>query len=154
VTDTRDTTSSSRGLLVGLVVGVPIIVYGIRGALVDASLTMPRELAFWVVGLAIVDDFLVIPAAILVGWLGRRIVPPTFWPPVRAALLCSAVLAAVAWPFIKGFGRDATNPSLLPRNYATGLAAALVVVWVAAGLWIVLRYWTGRRATSSPASSG
>jgi hypothetical protein len=143
-------TTSRTGLLLGLVAGVPIMAYGIRGALVDASLTMPRELATWVVGIAIVDDFLIIPAAIAVGWLGRRFVPSSLWPPVRAALLCSAVLTAVAWPFIMGFGQDATNPSLLPRNYATGLAAALVVVWAATGLWITVRYWTGRRAASAP----
>ena len=122
-------TTSRAGLLAGLALGVPVIAYGLRGVLVDADDTHPADLARWVVGLAVVNDLLVIPAAILVGWSLRRVVPTTVWPAVRAGLLCSAVLTAVAWPLVAGFGDDPRNPSLFPRNYATGLTAALALVW-------------------------
>jgi len=124
-------TTSRTGLLVGLALGVPVVAYGLRGTVVDADDTHPAELARWVVGLAVINDLLVIPAAILVAWSLRRVVPTTVWPPVRAGLLCSAVLTAVAVPLIAGLGNDPHNPSLFPRNYATGLTAALTVVWVA-----------------------
>jgi len=122
-------TTSRRGLLVGLALGVPVIAYGVRGVLVDAADTHPGELARWLVGLAVVNDLLVLPAAMAVGLLARRWTPAPAWPAVRAGLLVTSVLAAVAWPLIRGYGTDPNNPSLFPRNYATGLAAALAVVW-------------------------
>jgi len=124
-----DDTTSRRGLLVGLALGVPVIAYGVRGALVDAADTHPAELARWVVGLAVVSDLLVLPVAMGVGLLARRWTPAPAWPAVRAGLLVTAVLAAVAWPLIRGYGTDPNNPSLFPRDYTTGLAAALAVVW-------------------------
>ncbi|HLM63340.1 MAG TPA: hypothetical protein VK306_03495 [Acidimicrobiales bacterium] len=44
-------------------------------------------------------------------------------------------------PFVRGYGRNAGVPSLLPRNYATGLLAALALTWLLAASWIAL----GRR---------
>ncbi|HEY8544690.1 MAG TPA: hypothetical protein VIL36_06570 [Acidimicrobiales bacterium] len=124
-------TTSTRGLAAGLVLGVPLIAYGVRGALVDAADTHPAELARWVVGLAVVNDLLVLPAAMLVGLVARRMSPSWAWPAVRSGLLASAVLAFVAWPLVRGYGVDPTDPSLLPRRYGAGLAAALAAVWVA-----------------------
>ena len=51
-------TTSRRGLLVGLAVGLPVIAYGVRGLLVDADRTQPAELARWIVGAAVVNDAL------------------------------------------------------------------------------------------------
>ena len=51
---TTSTTTSPRGLVVGLVLGLPIIGYGVRGALIDAADTNPTELATWIVGSALV----------------------------------------------------------------------------------------------------
>jgi hypothetical protein len=131
-------TTSLTGLLVGLALGLPVIAYGMGGVLVDDADTHPAELARWVVGAAIVNDFLVLPIAIVVAFVLRRVVPATVWPPVRAGLLCSAVLCAVAWPLVRGYGEDPANPSLFPRNYGAGLVAALGVVWVCVLAWCVL----------------
>lgn len=128
-------TTSRRGLLVGLAVGVPVIAFGIRGVIVDAADTHPAELARWIVGLAVVNDLLVIPAAIAVGFGLRRITPAWLWPAVRAGLLATAVLGAVAWPLVRGYGEDPANPSLFPRSYGTGLLAAVAVVWLVALAW-------------------
>lgn len=127
-----DDTTSPRGLLVGLALGVPVMAYGVRGALVDSSDTHPAELARWVVGLAIVNDLVVVPVAMGLGLLGRRWTPAWAWPVVRAGLLISAVLIAVAWPLVRGYGVDPANPSLFPRDYGLGLAVALAVVWASA----------------------
>lgn len=131
-------TTSRTGLLVGLALGLPVIAYGIRGVLVDSKDTHPVELTSWVIGGAVVNDLVIVPVAIAVAWVLRRVVPPVAWPPVRAALLCTAVLCAVGWPFVRGYGRNPTVPSLLDRNYATGLAAAVAVVWLVAAAWIVV----------------
>jgi hypothetical protein len=133
----RPDTSSRHGLIVGLVLGVPVIAYGMRGALVDADDTHPPELARWIVGSAVVNDLLVVPAVIAVGWLARRFTPAWAWPPVRAGLVTTGVLCLVGWPFVRGYGRDPTTPSLLARDYGTGLAVAVAVVWLLVGVALV-----------------
>ncbi|HZA00068.1 MAG TPA: hypothetical protein VE575_15010 [Acidimicrobiales bacterium] len=134
-------TTSRRGLLVGLALGLPVIGYGVRGALVDAGATHPPELARWIVGTAVVHDLVLVPAALGIAGAARRLTPPRAWPPVRVGLIASGVLGLVAWPFVRGYGDDPTNPSLFPRDYAGGLGAALVVVWLAVALWL-----SGRQA--------
>jgi hypothetical protein len=125
-------TTSTRGLLVGLVLGTPIIAYGVGGALVDADRTRPAELARWVVGAAVVNDLVLIPVALVVGWGARRLIPASVWPIVRAGLLTTGVLVLVAWPFVRGYGVDPANPSLFPRDYGAGLLRAVAVVWTVA----------------------
>jgi hypothetical protein len=138
-------TTSRRGLVVGLVVGLPVVAYGLRGMLVDADDTHPVDLARWIVGSALVTDLLVIPAVVAVGWLLRRLTPAGAWPAVRGALVTTGVLCLVAWPFLRRYGRDPTNPSLLPRDYGAGLARAVVVVWLVAAAWLLVTAWQRRR---------
>ena len=117
-----------------------------RGAFVDAADTHPAELARWLVGAALVHDLVIVPVALLVGTVGRRFTPRRAWPAVRGGLLVSGILALVAWPFVRGWGRDPTNPSLLARDYGAGLVLALVVVWVVVGGIVVGRVVVGRIA--------
>jgi hypothetical protein len=138
MTPAEDTTSR-RGLVVGLMLGVPVMAYAVRGALVDAHLTHPAELARWIVGLAVVHDLVLVPLVLAVGVTLRRRVPSPTWPPVRAALLTTAVMAAVAWPFLRGYGRNPAVPSLLPRDYTTGLLAAVAAIWLVTGACIAVR---------------
>jgi hypothetical protein len=137
-----DETTSRRGLLIGLVLGVPIVAFGVRGVLVDAVDTHPGELTRWLVGTALVNDLLLVPLVLVVGAVGRHLTPPRAWPAVRAGLLVSGVLCLVSWPFLRGWGRDPTNPSLLARDYGLGLLVAQAVVWLLVAL-IVTRLSAG-----------
>jgi hypothetical protein len=137
-------TTSRRGLLIGLALGVPVIGYGLRGAFVDAGDTHPPELARWVIGAALVQDLVVVPVAAAIALLVRRFTPRRAWPPVRAGLVAAGIFVAVGWPFVRGYGRDSTNPSLLPRNYGAGLAAAIVVIWLVVAAWVAWRYMPAR----------
>ncbi len=147
--DMPDTTSR-RGLLVGLALGLPVIAYGLRGVLIDADRTHPAELARWVVGSALVADLLLVPAVIVVGAVACRATPRPWWPTVRTALMVTGSLALVAWPFVRGYGRDSANPSLLPRDYAGGLAAAVAVVWAVAAAVLAGRWAAHRRGGTRP----
>ncbi len=139
-------TTSRRGLLIGLALGLPVIAYGVRGVFVDAARTHPGELARWIVGAAVVNDALLVPLAIGVAWLARRITPARAWPPVRSGLLATGVVLLVAWPFVRGYGRDPTIPSLLDRNYAVGVAAAIGTTWAAVAVWIAVSIVVRRRS--------
>lgn len=142
-TDLPDTTSR-RGLLVGLALGLPIVAFGVRGVLVDADRTHPAELARWIVGSAVATDLLVVPGVVAVGAVAHRATPRSWWPTVRAALMVTGSLVLVAWPFVRGYGRDPANYSLLPRDYAAGLALAVAAAWVVAAAVLAAR-WAARR---------
>jgi hypothetical protein len=143
-------TTSRRGLLIGLALGLPIIGYGLRGAIVDAADTHPPELARWVIGTAVVHDLVLVPVAAAIALLVHRFTPGRAWPPVRTGLAATGILALVGWPFVRGYGDDPTNPSVLPRNYGAGLAAAAGVVWLAVAAWVAWRYIRARIAPGSP----
>ena len=121
-------------------------VAGLALFVVTAGYTAERSIdvrpALWVrwwVSAAVVHDVVVAPLAIAVGWLVVRFVPRVAKAPVQAGLILSAVVTAVSWPALRGYGRIASNPTYLPRDYGRGLALSLAVVWAACGAWVVLR---------------
>lgn len=145
----RDAAGSGRRAwlppLVGAAVGVPLMVAGVRGLLVDADLTNPPRAAAWLVGAAIAHDVVWLPLVLLVAVGATRALPAVARGPVAAALGFTAVLVVVAWPFASGFGEDPRNPSILVRNEAAGTAAYVAAVWVVAGLVVARRVRAGQR---------
>lgn len=100
----------------------------------------------WWVAAALVHDLIVAPLVIAVGWLVVRFAPRALKAPLQAALLLSAVLVAVSWPALRGYGRVASNPTYLPRDYANGLVLSLAVVWAGCAVWALSRVVRGRPA--------
>lgn len=121
------------GLWLGLALGVPIMAWGVRGMVLDHGRTHPAELGRWIVGSALVHDGLVLPVVAVVAVAARRLIAPRSWPVVRWALATTGIVALVAWPFVRAYGRRPDNPSLLPRSYGTGVLVALGLVWLIAG---------------------
>lgn len=138
---TSDSPTQRPGLWIGLVLGLPVIAWGIRGALIEGARTRPPELARWIVGGALVHDLVLLPVVLVTAALVRGFVSERAWPLVRWALATSGSVLLVAWPFLRGYGRRASNPSLLPRDYTSGVVVALALVWlVAASLaWASIR---------------
>lgn len=140
--------TEARGLVVGLVIGVPILLLGVLDALGDAGRAKPFELVRWIVGLTLVLDLLVIPVALGVGRLVRS-------ASLRWGLAASATVLAVAWPYVRGYGADPYNPSLLNRDYGTGTAVALGgIAAVSVGAWALghRRVLGGRQREHEPGS--
>jgi len=146
----------NRGFWIGLALGVPVMLYGIRGVVIDASLTHPAEWGRWLVLSAFVHDLLVVPVVLVAGWLAGRAVPASAWPAVRWGLFTTAILTVVFWPYARGYGRNATIPSLLNRNYAAGLLVYIAITWCAVAAVIIGRHarapWrrARRRAREGP----
>lgn len=146
-----DTTTGRPSVLsiILIVLGIATAAYGIWGAIDNGGRTHPLELTGWVVGADLAHDLLLAPVVAAVSWLVARTVPTTAQHPIRWALATSGVLALIAWPFVRGYGRNASVPSLLDRNYGRGLIVYLAVVWFAAGIWIV-RNQRRQRDTNGP----
>lgn len=116
---------------------------GILGRLDHFAGAVPwARVATWVVGAALVHDLVVAPVACAAGLLVARLVPRSYRAVVGAALVATALLVAVAWPGVRGYGRLPTDPSVQPNDYASGLATVLALVWGAAAVTAVV---AGRR---------
>jgi hypothetical protein len=138
------------GPLVGAVAGVPVMAYGVWGLLHDGQRTRPADAVRWIVGSVVVHDLIALPLLLGVSLALVRPLPSWTRATVRTGLAVSAVLAAVAWPEIAGYGEDPTNPSLLPRDETAGLLAYLAAVWVVVGLVLVRRLRAPREAGAPP----
>jgi len=82
----------------------------------------------------------------LIGHLIGRTVPERVRAPVQGGLICAAIVTAFAYPFVRGFGLNGGNPTILPRNYGRGLALVLAAIVIGTSVLAVLSW---RR--SSPA---
>lgn len=119
--------------------GWALVAVGVWGLLSDGRRTRPAESARFVVGAALAHDLVLAPVVVLAGWVTAKVVPARVRGPVQAALVVSAVVVLFAIPFVRGYGRLSTNPSILPRNYATGLVVVLTAVWAIAVVAAVRR---------------
>jgi hypothetical protein len=118
-----------KAFIVGLAAGVPIMSWGSYGLLADGSRTHPQLWIRWFLGGAITHDLLVAPVVLLVGAAVARHVSARFRAPLQAGLIMSALVVLVAAPFVTGWGRIPSNPSVLPNNYARNLLIVLTVIW-------------------------
>jgi hypothetical protein len=122
------------------------MVFAVHGALTDDGEHLLGHLTF-LVGVLAADDLVLLPLAIGVGWLLSRYLPAWACGGVQGGLFVSAVLTAVAFPFVLGAGRLADNPSKFPRNYGQGLLIVLGLVWLGVAVWLCV---ARRRQALSP----
>jgi hypothetical protein len=144
---------------IALPLGAAAIAFGAIGLVTDTGLSGGVDIARWLVGADISHDFVLAPLACLVGAAVGRVLPRWCRAPVQAALLASGVLLIVAFPALRGYGRDQVpdNPSVQPLDYTTATLTAITVVWAAAGVWLLVRLaisGRGRRRPPTRATRG
>jgi len=130
--------------VVGGLAGLGLAGFGVHSLLLHSGATHPATVARWVVGLAIAHDLMLVPAVLVVGAGVHRWVPRRVQPILAGVLVVSGVLVLETWPALRGYGRVGDNPSILPRNYAVGLAVAVALVWVAGIVLVGVRARWGR----------
>lgn len=114
-----------RGFWFGVVIGWSVIAIGVLNLFLEAARTHPDQWIRWFVGALLAHDLVLAPAVFLAGRLTRR------WrPAVRYGLIASAVLTLVAYPLVRGYGRDPLDPSSLPQDYATNVIVLLSAIWL------------------------
>jgi hypothetical protein len=130
-------------------VGSAFLATGVRSLLGAAADTHPVAAATWVVGLAIAHDLVLVPTVLLVGVAVRRLAPPAVRASLAAALLIAGCVSLIAWPLVRGYGRIAGNPSILPRDYGVGLGLVLAVVGTATVVGVLRQRRAARRGERS-----
>ena len=133
---------------VGMGLGAAIALFGAIGLLGGEGNGLGSFIPFFAGG-ALLVDLVVVPLAAGIGYLGRRLLPRTAWLAVRAALVASVTLVAFAAPLVLDLGGRPDNASLRPRDYGSGLASALAVVWVVAAVVLAVALASGRRRRSN-----
>lgn len=134
-----------RGLL--YVAGAALLAFGLRGIVQDVNgWTHPAYWASSIVLLAVVHDLVLAPVVLAVGGLLRHAVRGAARPYLATGAALSGVALAVAWPGLRGDGRLPDNPTVLPLDYAAGLRAALLVLWLGLLATFVVRTLRCRRS--------
>jgi hypothetical protein len=136
----------SRLFVPAFVIGWAIIVAGAMVALHNARDAHPFALAVHVVTFDLGHDALLVPTALLIGWLVGKAVPAIARGPVRAGLAVTAMFVLFAYPLIKRWGRRPTNSSTLPLDYGRNLTIVLVLLWLVVGAVVVRRCVEQRRS--------
>ena len=148
-----------RTFWVAFAIGAGVMVYGALGLVSDAGFGASANVAGWLVGADVGNDFVLAPLACVVGAAVARVLPRWCRAPVQAALLTTGVLLIVVFPALRGYGHDTVpdNPSVQPLDYTTSTLTALAVVWAAAAVWLIVRLVTsgpGRRRPPTRATPG
>ena len=137
----------TRTRLIAFAAGYGIMILGALGLLRDVSLRRAGQIAAWVVAADVLHDFVLAPLVCVLGLVIARRVAPTWRWPVRAGAIGTALVLALAYPALRGFGRETApgNPSVLPLDYPTAALTALGIVWGLAVLWALADTTSKRR---------
>jgi hypothetical protein len=127
------------------VLGLAAMAFAVHGALTDDGEHLGGHV-FFLAAVVFVHELVLLPVAIAIGWLISRHLPGWARAGVQVGLFVSAVVTAVAVPFVLGAGRLPDNPSKFPRNYGHSLLIVLGVVWLVVILWLGI----ARRRRSGP----
>jgi hypothetical protein len=136
-----------RGLWVGLVIGAPVVAFGIVGLVQHSSVSRVWSVGFWAGGLLALHDAVIVPIVLAVVWAIGRIVPAAYRAPVRFAVLGTALAVTLAWPGLRMLGNPSHNPTVYPLDYGAALA------WVVAAVWSTALVWAAVSATRARSSS-
>ena len=137
------------GFWIGAVLGVGIMVFGLKGLLDAAPATRPSQVAFGLLGLDVLHDAVVAPLACGVGLVLTRSLPRHLRAPIRAGLFASGLAILVGWAALRGYGRDQVpdNPTVDPLNYGTAVLTVLAIIWAGVALWCGIAWYRSGRAT-------
>jgi hypothetical protein len=135
------------GLIVGLAIGIPMMAWGVYAFFVHNAGNPRANVLRFFIGGDVIHDAVVAPIAALVGVLIVRRAPVFARAQLRAALFTTAIVVAVAWPGIRGYGRMRVpdNSSVQPLNYATAVLTVIAVVWLICGVWSIVDLRRSRR---------
>ena len=123
--------------------GWVLIAVGVRGILVNQDSPMATDPIKWVLLLVksnLVHDFVLVPVVLAVGVVVARFAPPKLRAPLQSGLIASGIVALYAFPFVRGYGRKPSNPTILPLDYGQGLLMVLGVIWLVVAAWSVRRF--------------
>jgi hypothetical protein len=127
-----------RGFWIGLALGTPVMVYGAYELVQQAGWARALRVATWLGSGLLLHDLVLVPIVLAIVWAIGRVAPARLRLPLRAGILGSALIVAVAWPALRGYGDRPDNPTVHPLDYGTAVLSALAILWGAVALWVLV----------------
>ncbi|WP_435593678.1 hypothetical protein [Nocardia sp. bgisy118] len=96
------------------------------------------SIAWWFAAAIVLHDGVFAPLCAAAGLTARRLLPAWSWAPVVVGAVCTVTLGLLAVAVLGREHANAANPTVLDRDYSTGLLTAVVVIWAlvaVAALW-------------------
>jgi hypothetical protein len=128
-------------------VGIPLGGFGIFRLVTEIPMHSLLILAVWLAAALVVQDVILAPSVVGVGWLLRRHVPDRGRRYLQAALIMIALITVVAIPMIFLRGSQPAAKALLLRNYGSNLILIIAVITVISLILYAIRVARDRRAS-------
>jgi hypothetical protein len=141
-----------RGFWIGLALGAPLMAYGAVELVQQVGWPRTFDVARWFGGGILFHDLVLVPIVLVVVWAIGRWTPPEVHTPLRAAVLGSALVIAIGWPGLRGYGNKPDNATIHPLDYTSAVLTLLALLWGAALVWSAWRLARrgGRRPAPAP----
>ena len=117
--------------IVGIAVGIAQLVLG-------ANQAPPAGVVAWLLGVLVLDDVILVPAALGIGWVVGHLVPRRGRAPVQAALVVVLGMALVGGVFALSPARGSQSGTLLTEPYGRNLALVAAAAAVAVATVLML----------------
>ncbi len=137
------------GFWIGLALGTPVMLYGAIELVQQAGWPRAFNVATWLGGGLLLHDLVLVPIVLALVWIVGRIAPAFVRAPLRVGILASALIIAIAWPALRGYGDRTDNPTVHPLDYGSSVLTALAIVWSVVVLWSLLAFLRRSRAHST-----
>ncbi len=139
-----------RGFWIGLALGTPLMVYGAAELVRQAGFDRAFGAARWLGGGLVLHDFVLAPIVLAAVWVVGRWTPEWLRTPLRAAVLATALVVALALPGLRGYGDRADNATVHPIDYGSAVLTVLAVLWGLAAVWAAWRLAARGRRSPAP----
>lgn len=143
-----DDAVDTRGLVIGLVLGTPLLAFGIVGLVTSVPVANTISTATWAALLLALHDAVLVPVVLAVVWVVHRFTPAVVRAPLVAGVLGSALVAALAAPGVLDLGNPSGNPTVHPFDTGFASVVALGLVWLVVAAWAAVSVWRPRRPAS------
>jgi len=118
-----------RAWRIGLgVAGILLGLYGAVNLLTGVDIGTLLVLALWLVGAVVINDGVLSPAVLGVGWALHRWVPVRARRYTQAGLIAGGLITVVATPMILQQGAEPASKALLRQNFGGNLTLLLGLV--------------------------
>jgi hypothetical protein len=128
------------------VAGIALGAFGVFRLLTEMPTYSLLILSVWLIAALVIQDAILAPSVVGVGWLLRRYVPDRGRRHLQVALIMSALITAIAVPMIFLRGSQPAVKALLLRNYGFNLILIIAIIGVISLILYAVRVARDRSA--------
>ena len=131
------------------VAGIALGAFGVFRLVTEIPTYSLLILGVWLAAALVIQDAILAPSVVGVGWLLRRYVPDRGRRYVQVALIMSALITVIAVPMIFLRGSQPAVKALLLRNYGSNLMLIIALIGVISLILYAVRVARDRSAPAN-----